>query len=89
VLERLFADSGFVDVEGRTVALVLRMPSATQALTMMQEAFGAYRAVVSECPEAVRVAAWAEVAETLGTFETAMGFCAPAEVLVVAGVKAA
>src|SRR5262245_7336795 len=88
VLERLFADCGFVDVEGRTVALRLRAPSAAQALVMMQEAVGAYRAVVSECPEAVRVAAWAEVAETLRTFETATGFCAPAEVLVVAGGKA-
>jgi hypothetical protein len=54
---------------------------------MMQEAFGAYRAVVSDCPETVRVAAWAEVAETLKRFETPPGFVAPAEVLVAAGVK--
>jgi SAM-dependent methyltransferase len=89
VLERFFADSGFVDVEQRTVALALRMPSAARALTMMQEAFGAYRAAVNDCPEAVQVAAWAEVAETLKTFETAAGFVAPAEVLVAAGVKPA
>jgi SAM-dependent methyltransferase len=87
VIERLFADSGFVGVEQRTLALLLRMPSATQALAMMQEAFGAYRAVVSDRPVAVRVAAWAEVAETLKTFETPTGFIAPAEVLVAAGVK--
>ena len=89
VIERLFADSGFVSVEQRTLALPLRMPSATQALAMMQEAFGAYRAVVSDRPEAVRVAPWAEVAETLKTFETPTGFVAPAEVLVAAGVKPA
>jgi SAM-dependent methyltransferase len=89
VLERLFADSGFVDLEQRPMALALRVPSTGQALAMMQEAFGAYRGVVSDCPEAVRVAAWAEVAETLRTFETAMGFVAPAEVLVAAGVKSA
>jgi len=89
VIERLLADSGFVGVEQRTLALPLRMPSATQALAMMQEAFGAYRAVVSDRPEAVRVAAWAEVAETLKTFETPTGFVAPAEVLVAAGVKPA
>jgi hypothetical protein len=89
VLERLLADSGFVGVEQRTVALGLRMPSAAQALAMMQEAFGAYRAVVGDRPETVRVAAWAEVAETLRTFETATGFVAPAEVLVAAGVKPA
>ena len=89
VIERLFADTGFVGVEQRTMALALRMPSAAQALAIMQEAFGAYRAVVSDRPEAVRVAAWAEVAETLRTFETATGFVAPTEVLVAAGVKPA
>jgi ubiquinone/menaquinone biosynthesis C-methylase UbiE len=89
VLERLFADSGFATVEQRTMGLALRMPSAAHALAMMQEAFGAYRAVVSDRPEAVQVAAWAEVAETLETFETATGFVAPAEVLVAAAAKAA
>jgi hypothetical protein len=79
VLERLLVDSGFVAVEQRTVAVPLRLPSAAQALAMMQEAFGAYRAVVSDCPERVRVAAWAEVAETLKTFETPTGFVAPRE----------
>ena len=87
VLERLLTDSGFVGVEQRTLAVPLRMPSAEQALAMMQEAFGAYRAVVSDSAEAVRIAAWAEVAETLEAFETTAGFVAPAEVLVAAGVK--
>ena len=89
VLERLLVDSGFVDVAQRTMALPLRRPSAAQAVAMMQEAFGAYRAVVSDCPEAVRVAAWTEVAETLKTFETPRGLVAPTEVLVAAGVKPA
>ena len=39
VLERLLGDSGFVGIEQRTVALPLRLPSAAQALAMMQEAF--------------------------------------------------
>jgi hypothetical protein len=78
VLEQLLTESGFVQLEQRTLALSLRMPSAREALTMMQEAFGAYRAVVDDCPEAVRVAAWAEVAEMLKSFETtSTGFIAP------------
>lgn len=89
VIERLFADCGFVGVEQRTMAIPFRMASAAQALEMMREAFGAYRAVVSDAPEAVRVAAWAEVAKMLETFETAMGFEAPAEVLVAAATKPA
>jgi SAM-dependent methyltransferase len=89
VIERLFADNGFVGVEQRTLALALRMPSAAEALAMMQEAFGAYRAVVSDRPEALQMAAWAEVTETLRAFETAAGFVAPAEMLVAAGAKPA
>ncbi len=36
---------------------------------MMQEAFGAYRAVVAGLGEAERRAAWAEVGEVLAGFE--------------------
>jgi SAM-dependent methyltransferase len=89
VITRLFAESGFTGVEQRTLAVPLRIGSAAQALAMMQEAFGAYRAVVSGQPEAVRRAAWAEVAEALKTFEVPTGFEAPAEVLVAAGAKPA
>ncbi len=89
VLDRLLIDSGFVGVERRKLALAVRLPSAAQALVMMQEAFGLYRAVISDCPEAVRAAAWAEVAETLRTFDTPTGFVAPAEVWVAAAVKPA
>ena len=86
-LERLLAESGFERIEQRTVAPPLRLPSAADAMAMMQDAFGAYRAVVSDCSEAVRKAAWAEVGETLKAFETAAGFEGPAEILVAVGVK--
>lgn len=89
VMERLFTESGFVGFEQSVFALPLRMPSARHALEMMQEAFGAYRAILSGCPEAVRTAAWTEVAETLEGFEIAAGFEAPAEVLVAAAAKSA
>lgn len=80
-------ESGFVDTEQRTVSVPLEMEGATQALTMMQEAFGAYRAVLSDSPEEVRAAAWAEVREFLERFDGEAGFVAPAEVSVAAAVK--
>ena len=89
VMEQLMKQSGFVDIEQRTFAVPLRMQSAAHALVMIQDAFGAYRAVLNDQPELVRSAAWAEVAETLKTFETPTGFVAPAEVLATAGVKPA
>ncbi len=87
VLEHLLAATGFVGVEQRTLEVPLRMPSTAETLTMMREAFGAYRAVISDSSQAVQAAAWAEVAETLKTFETPADFVAPAEVLVAAGAK--
>ena len=88
-MEQLLNQSGFVDIEQRTFAVPLRMQSAAHALVMIQDAFGAYRAVLNDQPELVRSAAWAEVAERLKTFETPTGFVAPAEVLAAAGVKPA
>ena len=87
MLERLLSDSGFESVEQRTVAPPLRLPSAADAIAMMQDAFGAYRAVVSDCSEAVRSAAWAEVTEALKSFETPTEFEGPTELLIAAGVK--
>lgn len=87
VLEKLLLDAGFVDIAQRILTPTWRMSSAAEALTMMQEAFGAYRAVLHECAEAVREAAWAEVADFLASFESPGGFAAPAEVLVAAAAK--
>jgi SAM-dependent methyltransferase len=87
VIERLFSENGFVNIEQHTVTLPIALSSAEEALQMMQEAFGAYRAILSDSPEEVRKAAWAEVAETLKGFESATGFAAPAELLVAAGAK--
>ena len=87
VLERLLIACGFDNVEQRKFSLSLQMSSASETLIMMQEAFGAYRAVLRDCPEAVRAAAWEEVAETIKSFETDNGFVATAEVLVAAGGK--
>ncbi len=88
-MEQLFSECGFVNVERQILSVPLRMASAAQAVAMMQEAFGAYRAVVSDSPESVRAAAWVEVEEALRAFETPEGFVAPTEVLVAAGTRPA
>ena len=40
-------DSGLVHVQTKQVTASLNLPNASHALEMMQEAFGAYRAVVA------------------------------------------
>lgn len=89
VLEHLLSDAGFVGVEGSAVPVSLDMASSEEAMAMMQEAFGAYRAVVRDRSQAEQMAAWKEVEETLKGFQTPTGFVAPGEVLVAAGVKPA
>lgn len=89
VMERLYSESGFADVVCRVIEIPMVMRSATDALQMMQEAFGAYRAVMSNCSEEARKAAWAEVGEMLKTFETDGKFVAPSELLVAAAKKPA
>jgi SAM-dependent methyltransferase len=87
VLEQLMLDSGFTAIEQRTLEVPLKVKSSAQALAFLQEAAGAYRAVLSDSSDDVRAAAWAELAEFLKTLDTATGFVGPAEVLVAAGVK--
>lgn len=88
-LETALAAGGFVGVEQRTVEVPLRMGSAREALLLMQEAFGAYRAVVADQPEAVQARAWREVGELLETLATPDGFVAPSQVVVGCATRAA
>lgn len=86
-MEGLYQECGFVDVQRREIKIPMVMRSAMDALQMMQDAYGAYRAVLQNCSEAVQKAAWAEVAELLKAFETDGQFVAPSELLVAAATK--
>ena len=47
-MEDLMRDSGLVQVQTKPATASLNLPSASHALEMMREAFGAYRAVVAD-----------------------------------------
>jgi hypothetical protein len=83
----LLREAGFAEVMVRTIEQPLAMRSAADAVRMIQDAFGVYRAVISDQPPAVREAAWAEVARALSRFEGPDGFRAPAMVHAVGGQK--
>jgi ubiquinone/menaquinone biosynthesis C-methylase UbiE len=85
VLEALFSDSGLAEVEARVARASLRLASAAQALEMMQQAFGAYRAVVVDLSPAARAGAWSEVGECLRQFEDPEGFRIELEFIIAAG----
>jgi ubiquinone/menaquinone biosynthesis C-methylase UbiE len=87
VLEGLLEESGLVNVETRTVRARIRMANAGDASEMMQQAFGAYRAVVAGLSEDGRSRAWADVRNYLAGFEGASGFEADVELLIGAGAR--
>jgi cyclopropane fatty-acyl-phospholipid synthase-like methyltransferase len=89
ILESLMQDSGLTHVQTRHVTASLNLPSASHALEMMQEAFGAYRAIVADLGDTEKSKAWKAVYECLKQFEGVDGFRAQFEFIIGAGAKAA
>lgn len=69
-LYNLFQSAGYQDVQIVQSTIPLRLPSVDHAVSMMQEAFGAYRAVLSDLDQKAREAAWGEIRSCLTQFET-------------------
>jgi SAM-dependent methyltransferase len=87
VLERLMNDSGFADVKTETVRAPLILPSASDAVQLMQEAAGAYRAVVADLSEEERSKAWSEVHDCLKQFESGDRFETELEFFIASGAR--
>ncbi len=85
ILEKMLRDSGYVDVRSEKVQAPLRLASADDALEMMQQAFGAYRAVIADLNDDAKANAWAEVRKFLGQFETDSGFETDFEFIIGSG----
>ncbi len=89
VLEGLLSESGFVDIKMATVLAPLRLSSADDALAFMQQAAGAYRAVVADLSDNAKADAWAEVREGFAQFENDTGFETDLELVIGSGAKPA
>ena len=88
ILEGMMRDGGLIQVETKLVTASLNLPSASDALEMMREAFGAYRAVVADLSDAEKSKAWNEVYECLKQFEGVDGFGAQFQFIIGVGAKA-
>jgi ubiquinone/menaquinone biosynthesis C-methylase UbiE len=88
ILERLMRENGLAHVQTEHVTASLKLPTASHALEMMQEAFGAYRAVVADLGDADKSRAWNEVYECLRQFEGVGGFATQFEFIIGVGAKA-
>lgn len=85
VLEDLFRNTGFADVQSQIIRSPLNLPTAEDALQMIQQAFGAYRAVVADLSTDDQAAAWSEVLECLRQFESKDGFETKFEFVIASG----
>jgi len=89
VLKKLLKETGFVDVETVIERAPLRLPSADVTLELMQQAFGAYRAVVADLNEERRSNAWKDVRKCLAQFEVDGHFETEFEFVIGSGAKKA
>jgi ubiquinone/menaquinone biosynthesis C-methylase UbiE len=87
-LEKLLRDGGLTAVETRIVRAPLRLGSPSDALEMIQQAFGAYRAVIADLKDDEKAAAWSEVMAALQQFEGNEGFRTEFEFIIGSGSAA-
>jgi ubiquinone/menaquinone biosynthesis C-methylase UbiE len=87
VLENLLRESGFSEIETRTVQANIVLPSPEDALHLMQEAAGAYRAVVADLDEEAKSRAWDEVYDCLKRFNTGGRFETRVEAIIGSGMS--
>ena len=87
VLQTLLEDCGLADVRTVTAQAPLRLSGADVTLEMMQQAFGAYRAVVASLDETRRSAAWTEVRKCIAQFEKGGRFETELEFVIGSGAK--
>ena len=86
-LQILLEEAGYSDTKVERVAARLRVASVDDALTMMQEAFGAYRAVLADLGGGRREAAWREIRECLEQFSGPGGVDAGMTLLLASGAN--
>ena len=63
------------------------LPSAADALSMIEEAFGAFRAVLADLDQNARTQAWGEIGSYLKQFETETGLTAELYFLTASGAN--
>lgn len=87
VLPCLFQAAGFGAVEVHALSLPLRLESAAEARSYLQEAYPSLSGMIAPLPSEERARAWAEIERALSAFEGPGGLEIPNEFLVVAGTK--
>jgi SAM-dependent methyltransferase len=87
VVERLYQQAGFSDVQVQVVSAPLRLASATECVRFERDSFAALHQMLSGLPETERELAWREIEQELRQFEGPGGFEGKGELIVAVGTK--
>ena len=87
VLQEEFRKAGFRDVRSSTVSAPVKLASAAECVRFEKESFGALHQMLSGLDQTGKDAAWQEIEQSLGEFESASGFEGPCEMIVAVGAK--
>lgn len=87
VLQAAFERAGFHDIQVRTIASPLRLPTASECVRFERESFGALHQMLADVPDAEKPSVWNEIETELKQFENDSGFVGPCEMLVAVGTK--
>jgi len=87
VLEQVFSDAGFRDIQVETIDAPVRVASAAECLQFEQESFGALHQMLAGLSNTEQDETWCEIEEALGQFESNGQFEGPCEMLVAVGSK--
>ena len=87
VLEKVFFDAGFKNIQVETINAPVRVSSAAECLQFEQESFGALHQMLAGLSDTEQDEAWCEIEEALGQYESNGQFEGPCEMLIAVGSK--
>ena len=87
VLEEVYRQAGFQEMQMRIVPSPLRLSSAAECVRFERESFGALHQMLSGLSDSEREEVWEEIEKELSQFEGSNGFEGPCEMIVGAGIK--
>ncbi|MFO1059456.1 MAG: class I SAM-dependent methyltransferase [Dongiaceae bacterium] len=86
-IEAAFERAGFRNVSAVKLVANLSMTSASECVRFERESFGALHQMLSGLDDRGKAEAWAEIEESLRSFEGPDGFAGPCTLIVAAGEK--
>ncbi len=87
ILERLYQQAGFREVQTQVVSAPLRVASAAECVRFERDSFGALQQMLAGLAQVERESVWQEIEQTLHQFEGPSGFEGACELLLAVGTR--